>query len=39
MPTALHGAVAWGMRSTEERKVNVLEIKCLRSLIGFVTNG
>ena len=34
VPTALHGAEAWGMRSAERRKVNVLEIKCLRSLVG-----
>ena len=33
-PTALYGAEAWGMRSVERRKVNVLEIKCLRSLVG-----
>ena len=33
-PTALHGAEAWGMRSAERRKVNVLEMKCLRSLVG-----
>ena len=32
--TALYGAEAWGMRSAERRKVNVLEIKCLRSLFG-----
>ena len=34
VPTALYGAEAWDMRSAERRKVNVLEIKCLRSLIG-----
>ena len=34
VPTALYGAEAWGMRSTEGRKVNVLEMKCLRSLVG-----
>ena len=33
VPTALYGAEAWGMRSAERRKVNDLEIKCLRSLI------
>ena len=33
-PTALYGAEAWGMRSAEGRKVNVLEMKCLRCLIG-----
>ena len=34
VPTALYGAEAWGMRSAERMKVNVLEIKCLRSLVG-----
>ena len=34
VPTALLGAEAWGMRSAERRKVNVLEMKCLRSLVG-----
>ena len=34
VPTALYGAKAWGMRSAERRKVNVLEMKCLRSLVG-----
>ena len=34
VPTALYGAEAWGMRSAERRKVNVLEIKSLRSLVG-----
>ena len=29
VPTALYGAEAWGMRSVEKRKVNVLEMKCL----------
>ena len=33
-PTALYGAEAWGMRSAERRKVNVLEMKCLRCLVG-----
>ena len=33
-PTALYGAEAWGMRSAERRKVNVLEMKCLRSSVG-----
>ena len=32
VPTALYGAEAWGMRSADRRKVNVLEMKCLRSL-------
>ena len=34
VPTALYIAAAWGMRSAERRKVNVLEMKCLRSLVG-----
>ena len=34
VPTALYGAEAWGMRSAERRKVNVLEMKRLRSLVG-----
>ena len=33
-PTALYEAEAWGMRSAERRKVNVLEMKRLRSLVG-----
>ena len=33
VPTALYGAEAWGMRSAERRKVNYLEMKCLRSLV------
>ena len=28
VPTALYGAEAWGMRSAERRKVNVLQMKC-----------
>ena len=35
VPTALYGADAWGMRSAERRNVNVLEMKCLRSLVGM----
>ena len=34
VPTALYGAEAWGIRSAERRKVNVLEMKCLKSLVG-----
>ena len=34
VPTALYGAEAWGMGSAERRKVNVLEMKRLRSLVG-----
>ena len=35
VPTALYVAEAWGMRSAERRKVNVLDLKCLRSLVGM----
>ena len=34
VPTALYGAEAWGIRSAERRKVNVLEMKYLRCLVG-----
>ena len=34
VPTALYGVEAWGMRSAERRKLNILEMKCLRSLVG-----
>ena len=34
VPTALYGAETWGMKSADRRKVNVLEMKCLRSLVG-----
>ena len=36
VPNALYGAEAWGMGSAERRKVNVLEMKCLRSLVGII---
>ena len=35
VPTALYGAEAWFMRSAERRKLNVLQMKCLRSLVGL----
>ena len=35
VPTALYEAEAWGMRSAERSKVNVLEMKCLKSLVGM----
>ena len=34
VPTALYETDTWGMRSAERRKVNVLEMKCLTSLVG-----
>ena len=34
VPTALYGAEACGMRSAVRRKMNVLEMQCLRSFVG-----
>ena len=34
VPTTLYGAEAWAMRSAERRKVNVLGMMCMRSLVG-----
>ena len=34
IPTVVHGADACVIRSAERRKVNVLEMNCLRSLVG-----
>ena len=34
VPTSLYGSEAWGMRNADRRKVIVLEIKCLRNLVG-----
>ena len=36
--TALYETEAWSMINAERRKVNVLEMKCLRSCVS-VTNG
>ena len=33
VPMALYRAEAWGMGSDKRRKMNVLEMKCLRSLV------
>ena len=32
--TALYIAEAWGMRRVEKRKLNVLEMNCLKRLVG-----
>ena len=34
--TTLYGPVAWDMRNAGRRKVNVLEMKSLRSLVGVL---
>ena len=33
VPTELYEADGWSMRSAQRRKVNVLEMKCLRNLV------
>ena len=35
VPMVLYGAEAWGIISAERRKVSVLEMKCLKSLVGM----
>ena len=30
---SLYGKEAWSMRSAERRKVNILQMKCLRSMV------
>ena len=30
----LYGAETWGKRSAERRKINILKMKCFRSLVG-----
>ena len=35
VPTALYGAEGWGMRSAERRKVNVLEMKCVKTILAI----
>ena len=32
--TITYGGVTWGMREAERRRLNVIEIKCLRPLVG-----
>ena len=39
VPTVLYRAEAWGMRSAERRKVKVLKMKCLRSLVEVSRMG
>ena len=36
VPSAFRRAEAWGMRSAERRKVNVLETKCLRRKVNVL---
>ena len=34
VPTVMYGSESWGMKVTERQKLNVFEIKCLRSMTG-----
>ena len=34
VPTVMYGSKSWGMKVTERQKLNVFEMKCLRSMIG-----
>ena len=34
VPTVMYGSELWGMRVAERQKVNVFEMKCLRSMAG-----
>ena len=34
VPTVLYGAETWGIRAAERQKLNVFEMKCLRSVAG-----
>ena len=32
VPTVMYGSESWGMKITERQKLNVFEMKCLRSM-------
>ena len=34
VPTVMYGSELWGMKETERQKLNVFEMKCLRSMTG-----
>ncbi len=34
VPMALYGAEAWSMGAVERKRLNVMEMKCLRSMCG-----
>ena len=35
-PTVMYGSELWGMKVNVRQKLNVSEIKCLRSMTGFL---
>ena len=34
VPTPLYGAEAWSMAAAEKKRLNIMEIRCLRSMCG-----
>ena len=34
VPTVMYGSESWGMKVTGRQKLNVFEMKCLRSMTG-----
>ena len=34
VPTVMYGSESWGMKVSERQKLNVFEMKCLRSMTG-----
>ena len=34
VPTVMYGSESWGMKVNERQKLNVFEMKCLRSMTG-----
>ena len=36
VPTVMYGSELWGMKVSERRKLNVFEMKCLRSMAACV---
>ena len=39
VPTVMYGSESWGMKVTERQKLNVFEMKCLRSMTGYCFKG
>ena len=34
VPTVMYGSESWGMKVTERQKLNMFELKCVRSMTG-----
>ena len=39
MLTVMYGSESWSVKVTERQKLNVFEMKCLRSMIGCISVG